>query len=770
MSRQTKNVLALLLVVLVALTGCHPTQPFYLHEDGDLSHYLGAATEIDYPDVETASLEEVTGAKSPFTLSNPEFDEIWDLSLEECVSIALQNSKVARTSSGTLFPQSNNPAVASTVYDPAIVESTPGQFFGRQPAGQLVSAASMENQGVEAALSEFDAKIDSSIFWEKVDRPSNVLPSGFFPSVLQQDTAAFRAQVSKKTAAGTELFFRNVTDYDHGNSRGGVGPGRNQALSSIYTTAFEVEARQPLLQGRGTQINRIPIVVARIGSDISLASFETSVRKSLLDMEERYWDLHCAYRNLETSKTGRDSALITWRIVYEKWKQGVEPVQAEAQSREQYFFFRSQVETALSDLQAAENRLRFLMGLAATDGRLIRPSDEPTTAKVNFDWNEIHSESVVRRSELRQQKWEIKRRELEVIYARNRLLPQFNAVALYRWLGVGDELIGADRVGSNFPAVGSRAFDELTEGNYQELRFGVELEMPVGFRRELAGVRHAQLRVARETAILEDMELEVSHKLTEAIRTMDSSYQLAQTHFNRWAASEKEVESVEALYKGGKATLDLVLDAQRRRAQSEIAYYQALCDHSKAIADVHNEKGSLLEYSNVHLAEGPWPQKAYDDAMGLARQRDASTYLNYGWSRPSVVSQGPAPLGSPSMETIEESVIEMPEELIPTPAEVLPEVPAGEMGKAHVVPNTDSANGPELISPVVRAGDRDATMGGTDGGRKKGSSSSILSNSPAAIGSGTAPAIKIQRIDESVKNQSADQANRSSAGWKGSQR
>ena len=32
------------------------------------------------------------------------------------------------------------------------------------------------------------------------------------------------------------------------------------------------------------------------------------------------------------------------------------------------------------------------MGLAATDGRLIRPKDEPTTAKVAFDWYEVLSE------------------------------------------------------------------------------------------------------------------------------------------------------------------------------------------------------------------------------------------------------------------------------------------------------------------------------------------------------------------------------------------
>ena len=44
------------------------------------------------------------------------------------------------------------------------------------------------------------------------------------------------------------------------------------------------------------------------------------------------------------------------------------------------------MEQALSSLYDAEAKLRYLMGMAATDGRLIRPIDEPTTAKVSFDW------------------------------------------------------------------------------------------------------------------------------------------------------------------------------------------------------------------------------------------------------------------------------------------------------------------------------------------------------------------------------------------------
>jgi hypothetical protein len=58
---------------------------------------------------------------------------------------------------------------------------------------------------------------------------------------------------------------------------------------------------------------------------------------------------------------------------------------------------------------------------------------------------------------------------------------------------------------------------------------------------------------------------------------------------------------------------------------------------------LHYANGSLLEYNGVYLAEGPWPGKAYFDALRRARQRDASTFIDYGFTRPSVISRGPIP-------------------------------------------------------------------------------------------------------------------------------
>ena len=232
-----------------------------------------------------------------------------------------------------------------------------------------------------------------------------------------------------------------------------LGPPAD-AIPANWTTNFQAEMRQPLLRGAGVQFNRIAgpgaqpglyngVMLARINTDIALADFEASVRNLVTDVEMAYWELYFNYRSLDAVVAGRESALVTWRRIYELSKHGAKGGEAanEAQARENYFLFRSSVEQALSALYDTEAKLRYLMGLAATDGRLIRPIDEPTTAKVSFDWYDAQCEALARSVELRQQKWVVKRRELELIASKNFLLPQLDAVGKYTWTGLGNKLI-----------------------------------------------------------------------------------------------------------------------------------------------------------------------------------------------------------------------------------------------------------------------------------------------------------------------------------------
>jgi hypothetical protein len=506
MRRQSPLVSTVLAVSMIWGSGCRPQQPHYLFEHGDLSHYVGEATDIEYPDAEVESLEEVQidAQHRPLTLEHGiDPDKIWPLTLEDAIRYALANNKILRRSAIVALTQINPSSSLAQVAAPEQLTDVPGADAAKSTYDPAL-AETDPIFGPEAALAAFDAQLQASLTWQKVDTPRNIqvnpLVETFFPTVDAEDLGTFSTSISKTNATGGTTTLRHNVRYQWSNS-----PTR--AFPSDWNVNLEAEFRQPLLQGAGVQFNRIAgpgatpgiyrgVVIARINTDIQLADFEAEVRDLLNDVERAYWALYLAYRQLDTARKARDSTLELWQHVYDLYQAGAigGDAASESQVRERYFFYQGSAEQALSNLYAAEDNLRYVIGIAATDGRLIRPADEPTTAKIRFPWPEVHYEALARNVDLRRQRWRVKQREMELIAAKNYLLPRLDAVGLYRWLGLGDDLIYAQRK-VNPEAT---AYQNLTGGRYQEWQFGLELSMPIGFRREMAGVRHAQLALARE--------------------------------------------------------------------------------------------------------------------------------------------------------------------------------------------------------------------------------------------------------------------------------
>ena len=611
--------------------GCRPQQPVYLHEKGNMAvHLIDSGMWPELADTHVPSLPEVTSAEAPLTLDNGTPREYWNLSLQEVVQIALQNGKVLRNLGGVSFGSTgamgtpsvliSNPYSVGTIYDPALVEADP-------------------RYGVEAALSAFDGQLSASAGWTKSDEQNNS-NNIFTPEVSQADQGTFQATISKYAATGTTFYVRNNNAYDWNNST-------TRLWGSHWSTYTEAGFTQALLQGRGVTFNRIAgpgaipgyyngVLIARINSERSLIDFEMGVRELVYSTENAYWNLYNAYRNYDTVKTGLKSSYATWEKIYTYYELGDQRgnAQAEAQARQQFFRFYGNAKDALSNIYKTEAILRFAMGIASTDGRLIKPVDEPSVAKIRFDWFEVKSEGLNRAPELRKMKWDVKQRELELIASRNFLLPNLNLSGSYRMNGLGHDLI-------NHSANSSNAYREFGSGDYQGWHMELVFSTPFGWRKERAAVRHAELNLIKYRVLLQEQELAIDHSLADSIRDMDRFYNQAEIAFNTRRAAQEEVRATEEAYEAQRTTLDQILDAQRRLAEAESSYFNSIVNYNLSITKLHYLKGSLLEYNNIALAEGPWPGKAQFDAVRQARKRDAGHYINYGYTRPGVISNGP---------------------------------------------------------------------------------------------------------------------------------
>ncbi len=648
-------------------TGCTgtPTQPYFLHESPDLQYYLNTATRIEYPDVDVEPLAETVDSLPPLTIGNHEY-QFWNLTLEECVSMALNNAKIFVTTGGNAEFRQNVPAQFTSasaeqlgsIYDVAIQQSTAqsipltvdGNGNRTLPRGILRA-----NQigGVEDALAEFDAQVSAFVDYSTTDRPQNTR----VPVAIQTGTAIQQSAISKRFATGGVGTLRQQLNY---NVSGTPLNETLRDLTSIWTATLEAQVQHPLMRNRGTLINRIPVVLASLNEDISIADFEIQVRNLVRDVEVAYWNLYVAYRAVSTAIIGRNSAIATQRFAQLQLDNGAGTVTEVSQAKEQYFNFRARLESALAGsnilgeerfgVYGSERALRDLMGIAPTDGRLIRPIEEPSLARVEFDWVESVAQMLHLSPELRRGRVVIKQRELEQMSAKNQLLPEVNLSFLYRWVGVGETLgppnggnsITRDPIDGSLILNGTSALGELTSGNYQEGVVRLEITPPaVGGRRERTRIRGSQLRLQRSRAFLQDAERLMVTQLSDAVAKSATHYQLVQTQAQRWQAAEREVEARFAEFKGGRSPVNVVLQSQQRRADAQISYYRALGEYNKSLNYVDYLKGTMLANSNITLSEGPWNKKAYWDALERARERSAGKQGQYGVSRPSVVRRGP---------------------------------------------------------------------------------------------------------------------------------
>jgi outer membrane protein TolC len=714
MTRQHSLLAGLVAATLAVAVGCRPQDPFYFTQRNEVpGPYRDTALDIEYPDVDQQSLDEVEHAKPPLSLDNPKPEKSWDLSLEKSVQIALANSTVIRNLGGVVFGPAGaqgvpsailqSPQLTPTIYLPALEESNP-------------------RSGAEAALSAFDAQLAATLAWERLDSPQNVndVPD-FFNSVRQADTATGRIQISKTAATGDQFAISHNVYYELGNSPRQIWP-------SAWTPSIQADFRHPFLQGSGLDFNRIAgpgaqpgifngVLLARIRVDQSLADFEGAVRNMTADVERAYWNLYFVYRRLQIAIDGRNASLRTWQTIRAKAEAGAPggTAQDEAQARQQYFIFLAEVQRTQANLYKSERSLRYMLGLTVSDGRLIYPSDEPTTAKIQIAWDDLMPEALTRSVELRKHKWRIKQAELELVAAKNFLLPRLDGVAWYRFVGLGENLLDYPRA-QDAQGHYNSGYGSLADGAFQEWHLGLEFRMPFGFRKEMAGVRNAQINVTLQKRILQEQELELSHQMADAWADLSQNYELSQTRYNQLSAAAIELRSFETIFSvgaqpSGGEIVNLLLDAQRRRAEAETQYYQSLVDYSLSLMTIHLRKGSLLELHGVVLAEGPWPTKAYFDARRRARARNAAHYIDYGITRPNAVSRGPVeqmvqggPIvegkaGASALKPTPSAGVDATESTLPEPAEPVETAP-------ELIPAPKSSTGkkPAAEAPSPAAG------------------------------------------------------------------
>jgi hypothetical protein len=285
-------------------------------------------------------------------------------------------------------------------------------------------------------------------------------------------------------------------------------------------------------------------------TNLDVAITRAYVTALIRAIDDAFVDLWVAHDGVHTARQARRASLDLWKEVYresdgsEAWKKD------EAAARAQYFDFRGRLEESTQSVQRSERRLRALLGLAGSDGRLLVPDELPDRSSMHLD-----SEQYL------------------------------------------------ERVFSNSPEIQEQAAIVCQSGR-QLMSRNSDAPSPcvTDYDGPPTGLQLARLNADVEKLRLEELKKDAAHRFALVVQQYDSTRHLLQTHRLRRIAAEKEVEALDALAHGGQSIeVDVRLDARRRWAASCSDCRLNAARLFSATEKLLTQKGTLLEWYGVEI-------------------------------------------------------------------------------------------------------------------------------------------------------------------------
>jgi len=442
--------------------------------------------------------------------------------------------------------------------------------------GPAISAA----QAVQAAA-VFDVAFFANITRNNTDQPT---PSALFAT--ETDTTQISGGVRKVLATGAQVTLsQNFTRVDN--------PGfQFQVLNPAYTTNFVAELRQPVLRNFGIDFNRSQINISKNQQIIDRETFRATITQVLSDVENAYWNLVLARRNVVISAEILSQARLTYEQVsarsdFDAYRTLTK--QSEANLRQQEFIYID----VKNNVYNAEDQLLNLLNdpeLPLSSDFEILPVDEPIIQEIDYDRRAMVESALERRPEVIQARHGVDIARINVGIAKNQALPTLDLI--YRTTVTG--------LGGTF----DEGFDQQTTNNFIDQFVGLEFAWNIGERAERAGIRIAAFQQSQ--AVL-NYKLALDNVITDcrvACRNLDRNFeQLVPSHLGLTAAAENLRSLQERQERKSPAELDAVFAAQNRLADSRRALLSSSIEYNTGIVNVERAKGTLLEYNNVSIGQ-----------------------------------------------------------------------------------------------------------------------------------------------------------------------
>jgi outer membrane protein TolC len=563
----------------------------------------------------------------------------------------------------TMVPQLQLPAVPDVApgYVAPPITAPPSQLIGvtQSPFVGLrledaIGMALMKNTDLAIAqenrkIAEFDIVAAHGAY----DVQFQVVPS--YSHQVQPPISAFAAgpgggptvqDTLGGNAAVTGTLEQTGTQFQFGASSQRVTS--NSAVNSFnpyYLSALSVNVNQPLLRGFASDQARRQILLAQANQAATNAGTLLTASNVIVAVDDAYWDLVSAWRNVAIQNEGLRNALAQAQTTQRSATAGASAPIDVTESNSQVAVFQDNVLSALQNVQRLQNQIKVLI--------LDNPSDPIWTANLvptsnvgalpaEQSLDDVIVQAIHNRPEIAQVQAQRRGADVTLAYARDQLKPSVNLQLGYTTNGfAGQPTSIADN--PIFTAFGSQisAINQLIARNnvlfpgtqispLAPLNFGVppytaggagtgwanlwanrfpvysaqvNVQFPIGNR-----VAKGNYGIAQEQAHSVDVQQvalvqRIKTESLNALQTLrEARYRLTAARTAR-EASQAVFESEQRRFAAGTSTTFLVLQRQLDLANNQGRELQAQTDLNKAVVELQRVTGEVITRNGLDVGK-----------------------------------------------------------------------------------------------------------------------------------------------------------------------
>lgn len=515
------------------------------------------------------------------------------MTLEEAIELALQNSNDIDATRNDVQVAEYNLRAARGIYDP------------------LLATESYYESATTPTASTIGGATNGSVTQRRFFGSAGV--NGFSPFAGGSYSANFTS--SRTTTSNT-----------------------NATLNPQFPSALSFSYVQPLFRGRRFDNNRRQIEIAKKNLGLTDSQFRQRAIEVIAQVEQAYWDLVYALRNLQVQidavKQARQQLESNQRLVAKGVLAPIDIIAANSQITT----FEQNVYTAQEDVTRAENNLKTMMLAERTApewSRPITPISEVSLEAPRIGLEVATSEALKNRPEIAQLQSSAEINKIDERYFRDQTKPQIDLVGTYTAQGLAGTVVPrtggsttsalTDRVNllstlngldplppttttstvpSNLAGGYFNSLGNLIAQDYPTYRVGVQITLPWGNRVAKANLGRALVQADRIENQMAQAEQIIEAEVRNSLQSLRSAEARLASALATRQSAEQLYDSEQRQFRAGTTTFYLVLQRQTELITARGRELQAQTDLNKAISEFQRATGTTLSANNVSVADG----------------------------------------------------------------------------------------------------------------------------------------------------------------------